>query len=237
MTSSTTTEPTTFYVVRVNEDRYDCYYAGSTLKEALELAMPDVGDRIEYSTVQATDAGAARLMRPETWSRYHKARPTFYVTTRCNFAHRLSDGKPIAHECDVIPPAALAAEMEGDYDRAIDLIQAAKPLRHMLRGVKAAILLFCLSLPAFAAPPCKVNVNTATPEQLQLFARTGPVLALRLASARPYRRLEAVDAVKGVGPAWLAVNGPHVAFAGPTTCTAKVAAPKAPRVAAQAPKL
>jgi hypothetical protein len=94
-----------------------------------------------------------------------------------------------------------------------------------------------LSFPAFAAAPCRINVNAATPAQLQLFARTGPALAGRLASGRPYRHLEAVDAVKGVGPSWLTVNGPHVAFSGPTTCTAKLRAPKTPKITAQSPKL
>lgn len=59
-----------------------------------------------------------------------------YVTTYCNFPHRLSDGKPVNHECDVLPPGALQAEREDRYDDAIALIQAAKPLRHMVRGVK-----------------------------------------------------------------------------------------------------
>jgi hypothetical protein len=55
---------------------------------------------------------------------------TFYVTTYCNHAHRLSDGTPIDHECHVIPPEALQAEMNGDYDKGIELIQQAKrPVR------------------------------------------------------------------------------------------------------------
>ena len=60
----------------------------------------------------------------------------FFVTTRCNFAHRLHDGKPLDHECEIIPPRALAAEMAGDYERAIDIIEAAKALGPMLtRGL------------------------------------------------------------------------------------------------------
>ena len=30
-----------------------------------------------------------------------------YVTSYCNFAHRLNDGKPVEHECAILPPAAL----------------------------------------------------------------------------------------------------------------------------------
>ena len=47
-------------------------------------------------------------------------------TTYCNFPHRLKDGKPIGHECYIIPPAALQAERDGDMPRAIELIQAGK---------------------------------------------------------------------------------------------------------------
>jgi len=58
----------------------------------------------------------------------------FYVTTFCNRPHRLSDGKPIKHECRVIPPAALEAERSGDTDKAIELMQAS-PVKYMRRGV------------------------------------------------------------------------------------------------------
>lgn len=52
-----------FRVVRVNGDPADTH-AGRTLEEALELAMPDEGDRLEHATVHARDAGAARLTEP-----------------------------------------------------------------------------------------------------------------------------------------------------------------------------
>lgn len=92
-----------------------------------------------------------------------------------------------------------------------------------------------LSLPGFAAEPCSINLNSATATQLQLFGRTGPVLAGKLASGRPYKALEDVDAVKGIGPAWLVVNGPHVALTGPTTCTEKIKAAR--KIVVQGPKL
>jgi hypothetical protein len=55
--------------------------------------------------------------------------PKVYATTYCNKGHRISDGMPVNHECYVLPPAALRAERDGDIPRAIDIIQAAKPLR------------------------------------------------------------------------------------------------------------
>jgi hypothetical protein len=54
---------------------------------------------------------------------------TIYHTSYCNHGHRLSDGRPINHECYVLPPKALEAERAGDCKRAIQLIEAAKPLR------------------------------------------------------------------------------------------------------------
>jgi hypothetical protein len=59
-----------------------------------------------------------------------------YCTSYCNKGHRLSDGKPIAHECYILPPSALEAERAGDVEKAVELIQAAKPLRYMARGVR-----------------------------------------------------------------------------------------------------
>lgn len=60
---------------------------------------------------------------------------SFYVTTYCNFAHEVETGEPIDHECIQIPPEALKAEMDGDYDRAIEIMQG-KPKKHR-RGRKS----------------------------------------------------------------------------------------------------
>lgn len=52
---------------------------------------------------------------------------TFYVTTFCNFAHRLSDGAPINHECFVLSPSKLRAEMRAetsaDFDKIGSMVQ------------------------------------------------------------------------------------------------------------------
>jgi hypothetical protein len=52
-----------------------------------------------------------------------------YCTTYCNHGHRLADGKPVGHECHIIPPRALAAEMDGDIHLAIQIIERAKNAR------------------------------------------------------------------------------------------------------------
>lgn len=48
-----------------------------------------------------------------------------YVTTYCNFPHRIRDGRPVGHECVVLPVAALQAEILGDYERAIQIMRSA----------------------------------------------------------------------------------------------------------------
>lgn len=58
-----------------------------------------------------------------------------YVSSYCNFPHRVSDGRPIEHECRIIPPLALWAERDGDYEAARLLI-AASPVR-IRHGVRA----------------------------------------------------------------------------------------------------
>ena len=59
-----------------------------------------------------------------------------YVTTYCNKAHDKADGKPIEHECRIIPVEALRAEWNGDFEAAIDIISKS-PAKWMRRG-KAA---------------------------------------------------------------------------------------------------
>lgn len=60
-----------------------------------------------------------------------------YLTSYCNRHHRVRDGKPVEHECSILPPKAIRAERDGFYEDAIDIITKAKPLRTMRRGVRA----------------------------------------------------------------------------------------------------
>jgi len=53
----------------------------------------------------------------------------YYCTSYCNHGHSRVTGKPLDHECYVLPPAALQAEVHGDIEEAIRLLEAAKPLR------------------------------------------------------------------------------------------------------------
>lgn len=47
---------------------------------------------------------------------------SFYVTTFCNFAHWLKTGRPIGHECHILPPAMLRAEYDGDIQKALEIL-------------------------------------------------------------------------------------------------------------------
>ncbi len=58
-----------FSVVRINGDPKDTY-AAETLTEAIEIAMADPGDTIEYASVPAGDVGFARLVVPRYWMEY-----------------------------------------------------------------------------------------------------------------------------------------------------------------------
>lgn len=65
---STQTAVRDFYVVRVN-GHARATYAATTLEEAVDLTFPTDDARLEVGLVQATDAGAARLMAPPLgWS-------------------------------------------------------------------------------------------------------------------------------------------------------------------------
>ena len=59
-----------------------------------------------------------------------------YCTSFCNHGHRMSDGKPVAHECYILPTEALHAERDGDNDRAQEILSRWKKRRihHGVRG-------------------------------------------------------------------------------------------------------
>lgn len=58
----------------------------------------------------------------------------------------------------------------------------------------------------------KLNLNTASPEQLEALPRVGPALAARIVQGRPYRSLADLDRVKGIGPSTLRALRPLVTF-------------------------
>ncbi|RJF73140.1 ComEA family DNA-binding protein [Deinococcus cavernae] len=58
----------------------------------------------------------------------------------------------------------------------------------------------------------RLNINSATTEQLEALPKVGPALAQRIIDHRPYRTLADLDAVKGIGEATLRVLTPLIRF-------------------------
>lgn len=58
----------------------------------------------------------------------------------------------------------------------------------------------------------RLNLNTATQEQLEALPNVGPSLAKKIIQGRPYRSLKDLDAVKGVGDSTLKRLAPLVTF-------------------------
>ena len=64
-----------------------------------------------------------------------------YATSFCNFGHNLKTGRPVAHECYILPPTMLAAERAGDTDRANTILANTDFKRHgMVRGRPAPLV-------------------------------------------------------------------------------------------------
>lgn len=49
----------------------------------------------------------------------------FYATTYCNCGHYVKTGRPYQHECRTIPPAALRAERDGNFEEAMLILNQA----------------------------------------------------------------------------------------------------------------
>ena len=87
----------------------------------------------------------------------------------------------------------------------------------MKRSVSRLIILFCAVIFIFSsvnislgAGSEKININTATAEQLTKLKGIGPVYAKRIVEYRkthePFKKPEDIMKVKGIGPKLLAAN-------------------------------
>lgn len=63
---------------------------------------------------------------------------------------------------------------------------------------------------SYRATGARLHLNTATQAELESLPKVGPTLAARIRAGRPYRDLDDLDRVKGVGPATLRVLAPFV---------------------------
>ena len=106
----------------------------------------------------------------------------------------------------------------------------------MIAATSAALLcLLILVSPALAGEGKTVNVNTATAAEFQLLPRIGPSVAARLIEQRekngPFKSLDDLMLVRGIGEATYEQLKPYVALSGPTTLIEKVKLPRAPKSA------
>ena len=97
--------------------------------------------------------------------------------------------------------------------------------------VAVVALVIALSMAGMAsAADGKVNVNTATAEQLELLPRIGPAVAKRIIDYReaegPFRQLEDLMLVEGIGDKTFDLLRPYVVLEGKTTLAEKVRPPR-----------
>lgn len=82
-------------------------------------------------------------------------------------------------------------------------IKPNKPKRSykpLIIGVLSILSLFAAFLILYARTTEKVDINSCSAEALIALPDIGPVLAQRIIDGRPYRDLEELDRVKGIGP-------------------------------------
>jgi comEA protein len=90
------------------------------------------------------------------------------------------------------------------------------------------------------ADSAKVNINTATVQELQLLPRIGPAVAARVVEFRttngPFKAVEDLMRVRGIGEKALELLKPYIAVNGATTLTKKVRTPRPARSSGAAAK-
>lgn len=91
--------------------------------------------------------------------------------------------------------------------------------------VMLAVLTF-VSAAEGSQPSGVVNINTASPDELQLLPRVGPSLAGRIVDFReangPFRTVDEILAVKGIGESSFEKLEPYIVTNGATTLSEKV---------------
>ena len=108
-------------------------------------------------------------------------------------------------------------------------------IQHRLLSAAVVFALLLAAAPALAGDGKTVNVNTATVAEFQLLPRIGFAVAARIVEQRekngPFKSLDDLLLVRGIGEATYEQLKSYLALAGPTTLTEKVKLPRAPKAA------
>jgi competence ComEA-like helix-hairpin-helix protein len=99
--------------------------------------------------------------------------------------------------------------------------------RTLLPAILGVLIICGVSVAAEGSQPSGVvNINTASAEELQLLPRVGPALAGRIIEFResngPFRTVDEILAVKGIGESSFEKLEPYIVTSGATTLTEKV---------------
>lgn len=110
---------------------------------------------------------------------------------------------------------------------ALTLLGSGTPARAETRGPRAAIEAASQGPGPSQSPAAGVvNVNEATPEQLELLPGVGPSRAQAIVAFRkthPFKRIEDLERIKGIGKKTLVRLRPLIALSGPTTLSQRPA--------------
>ena len=111
----------------------------------------------------------------------------------------------------------------------------------MRKALPIVLTVLAIATTALAADPAAsaqgvVNINTASVQELQLLPRIGPALSQRIVDFReangPFKSVDEMVAVKGIGERSLELLKPYVTVEGKTTLAAKVKSPRTQRTSA-----
>ena len=74
-------------------------------------------------------------------------------------------------------------------------------------------LMLAFSALAAEAPPQRIDLNNGSSQEIEKLPGIGPVLATKIIAGRPYRTIEELDRVRGLGPKMLQKIRPYVFIA------------------------
>jgi len=85
------------------------------------------------------------------------------------------------------------------FQETSEYVADIKPNKPLMIGVLTVVLL-SMSFLALYIEYSKININSASVEELESLPDIGPVLARRIVDGRPYDDIWALDRIKGIGP-------------------------------------